>query len=111
MSLLDAGSDGRYPPTPAKGDPMPQTREYWEKRAAMDQELIIEQKEEISRLKHQANNLSQKVKSLTDTAASAVSVSDLIAAEIGLVLKENTELRAKNHIATEAFKLLDIELG
>jgi hypothetical protein len=106
MSLLDAGSDGRYPPTPAKGDPMPQTREYWEKRAAMDQELIIEQKEEISRLKHQANNLSQKVKSFANVAAQAA----LNASELGAVLKENTELRAEKAEAVKAMKLLGMKL-
>jgi hypothetical protein len=49
----------RAMPTPARGQPMPQTREYWEKRAAMDQELILEQKDEISRLKHTVNQLRQ----------------------------------------------------
>ena len=51
-----------FPPTPPKGEPMPQTREYWEKRAAMDLDLIMEQKEEISRLKQTVNNLRQKLK-------------------------------------------------
>jgi hypothetical protein len=47
------------PATP-KAEPMPQTREYWIKMAAMDQELILEQKEEISRLKFKLNQLQQK---------------------------------------------------
>ncbi len=51
------------PLTPPRGEPMPQTREYWEKRAAMDLELIMEMKEEISKLKHTVNQLRQKVKS------------------------------------------------
>lgn len=45
--------------SPAKGEPMPQTREYWEKRAMLDQELILEQKSEISKLKHRVNKLEQ----------------------------------------------------
>lgn len=52
------------PLTPAKGDPMPQTREYWEKRADMDQALILKQRDEIGRLKYKVNQLEQKVKKL-----------------------------------------------
>lgn len=48
------------PPT-IKGQPMPQTREYWIQLAARDQELILEQRDEISRLKAKVNNLQQKV--------------------------------------------------
>lgn len=48
------------PPT-KKGQPMPQTREYWVQLAARDQELILEQRDEISRLKAKVNNLQQKV--------------------------------------------------
>jgi len=40
---------------------MPQTREYWEKRAVMDLELIMEQKEEISKLKIKINKLEQSL--------------------------------------------------
>jgi hypothetical protein len=47
-------------PTPAKGEPMPKTIEYYIKRGDMDQELIMEQKEEISRLKQTVNKLRQK---------------------------------------------------
>jgi hypothetical protein len=53
-----------HPITPPKGKPMPQTREYWEKRAHMDQELILEMKEEIASLKHENNNLKQKLRRL-----------------------------------------------
>ena len=48
----------KRPLTPEKGKPMPQTREYWEKRAQMDQELILSQKAEISRLNARINKLS-----------------------------------------------------
>jgi len=48
------------PPTPARGKAMPRTIEYYIKRGDMDQELIMEQKEEISRLKQKVNNLRQK---------------------------------------------------
>ena len=50
----------KLPQTPAKGNAMPQTLPYWEKRAMMDQELILEQKEEISKLKQKVNQLEQK---------------------------------------------------
>jgi cell division protein FtsB len=43
---------------------MPQTREYWEKRADMDQALILKQRDEIGRLKYKVNQLEQKVKKL-----------------------------------------------
>lgn len=46
--------------SPEKGEPMPQTREYWEKRAMLDQELILEQKAEISKLKQRINKLEQE---------------------------------------------------
>jgi len=48
------------PRTPARGDPMPQTREYWEKRAMDDQDVILAQRDEISRLKQKINKLEQK---------------------------------------------------
>ena len=51
------------PITPPKGERMPDTKEYWEKRAAMDLELIMEMKKEISRLKQANNNLKQKINS------------------------------------------------
>jgi hypothetical protein len=53
-----------HPLTPAKGQPMPRTIEYYIKRGDMDQELIMEQKEEISRLKQKVNNLRQRIISL-----------------------------------------------
>ena len=49
------------PPTPARGEAMPQTREYWEKRAETDQELILSQRDEISGLKRKINKLEQKL--------------------------------------------------
>ena len=49
----------RRPLTPSRGESMPQTREYWEKRAAMDQELILEQRDEINKLKQKINKLEQ----------------------------------------------------
>lgn len=48
-------------PSNGKKEPMPQTREYWIKLAAMDQELILEQKDQISRLKVQLNKLQQRL--------------------------------------------------
>lgn len=56
-----------YPPTPARYEPMPQTREYWEKRAHMDQDLILKMKNEISLLKRTINMLRQKLKSNNPT--------------------------------------------
>ncbi len=53
--------DGYTPLTPAKGEPMPQTREYWEKRAQMDQEIILEQKAEIGKLNAKVNKLQQQI--------------------------------------------------
>lgn len=47
------------PITPPRGEPMPQTQEYWEKRAIMDQDLILEQREDISKLKVRINKLEQ----------------------------------------------------
>ena len=49
-----------YPITPPKGEKMPQTREYWEKRADMDQELILKQRDEIGELKQRINKLQQE---------------------------------------------------
>jgi len=48
------------PPVP-RGQPMPQTREYWIQLAARDQELILEQRDEINRLKCRVNDLQQKL--------------------------------------------------
>jgi hypothetical protein len=47
------------PPT-LKGSKMPMTQEYFYKVLAMDQELILEQREEIQRLKMTINQLRQK---------------------------------------------------
>lgn len=49
------------PMTPAKNEPMPQTPEYWMKRASMDLELIMEMKEEISKLKQKVDKLRKKL--------------------------------------------------
>ena len=43
-----------------KGQPMPQNREYWVQLAARDQELILEQADEINRLKQTINKLRQR---------------------------------------------------
>ena len=48
------------PVTPAKGEPMPKTTEQFYKILAMDQELILEQKSEIEKLKMTINKLRQK---------------------------------------------------
>jgi len=48
------------PTTPARGEPMPQTRPYWEKRAERDQELILKQKGKIESLEQTINQLRQK---------------------------------------------------
>jgi len=50
---------GHAPPIP-KGVPMPREIAYYEKRALMDQELILEQSVEIQRLKMTVNDLRQK---------------------------------------------------
>lgn len=50
----------KHPMTPARGESMPQTQEYWEKRADMDQELILEQRDEINKLKQKINKLEQR---------------------------------------------------
>ena len=47
-------------PTPAKGEPMPQTRAYWEKRAESDAELILQMRDEQARLRQKINKLEQK---------------------------------------------------
>ena len=49
------------PPIP-KGARMPRVIAYYEKRALMDQELILEQSLEIQRLKMTVNDLRQKLK-------------------------------------------------
>lgn len=49
------------PPTPEKGERMPDTKEHWEKFTAMQDELIMEQKAEISRLAQQVGRLRKKL--------------------------------------------------
>ena len=49
-----------YKTTPALGEPMPKTHEQLYKMLAMDQELILEQKDEIAKLKMTINKLRQK---------------------------------------------------
>lgn len=48
--------------TPAKGEPMPRTVEYYKANAIRDQELILAMKAQISRLKQKINKLKQTVK-------------------------------------------------
>ena len=59
--MVEALPIHRCPPTPPKGQPMPRTIEYYIKRGDMDQELILEQKEEISRLKQDRDKLRKKL--------------------------------------------------
>jgi len=47
------------PPTP-KDEKMPMTEEYFYKTLAMNEELIFEMKDEISKLKMTINKLQQK---------------------------------------------------
>lgn len=49
-----------YATTPAHYEAMPKTQEQFYKILAMDQELILEQKDEISKLKATINRLRQK---------------------------------------------------
>ena len=53
--------DWRDVPTPIKGVKMPMTEEHFTKVVAMRDELIFEQKEEISKLKIKINKLQQKL--------------------------------------------------
>ena len=47
--------------TPPKGEKMPMTEEHFQKVIAMDQELILEQKDEIAKLKMKVNKLQQRI--------------------------------------------------
>ena len=47
------------PLTPPRGQAMPRTVEYYQANAIRDQELIMEQKAEISKLKVKINKLEQ----------------------------------------------------
>jgi hypothetical protein len=47
--------------TPTKGEKMPMTEDQFQKVIAMDQELILEQKDEIAKLKMKINRLQQRV--------------------------------------------------
>ena len=49
-----------YETTAARYEPIPKTEEQFYKILAMDQELILEQKEEIAKLKMTINKLRQK---------------------------------------------------
>ena len=46
--------------TPAKGEPMPRTIEHYQANALRDQELILEQRDEIAKLKQKINKLEQR---------------------------------------------------
>ena len=46
--------------TPKKGEPMPKTIDHYQALAARDLELIMEQREEIARLKQTVNQLRQR---------------------------------------------------
>ena len=46
--------------TPAKGEPMPRTVEHYQANAERDQELILEQRDEIGRLKQRINKMEQR---------------------------------------------------
>ena len=54
-----------YPLTPTKGQRMPMTEAHFAKVCAMRDELIFEQKSEISKLKAKVNKLEQKLVRLT----------------------------------------------
>lgn len=45
--------------TPARGEPMPDTREYWEKHWLMQDELIRDLLAENRKLKQKVNKLEQ----------------------------------------------------
>lgn len=51
----------RKPSLVTKGEPMPQTIEHWQELAGGYEEVMLKDKEEISRLKQQVNNLQQKL--------------------------------------------------
>lgn len=50
----------KSPKTPAKGLPMPRAIEHYQANALRDQELILEQKDEIAKLKQKINKLDQR---------------------------------------------------
>lgn len=58
--ICDVCEERRNAITPPKGEPMPRTVEYYQANAIRDQELIMGQKDEISRLKMRINKLEQK---------------------------------------------------
>jgi len=55
-----------YPLTPAKGLPMPRTVEHYQANADRDQELILEQRVEISKLKSRVNKLQQRFEAMVE---------------------------------------------
>jgi len=60
VHTYDDDEDLELPRTPPRGQAMPETVEAYKALAARDLELIMEQKEEISRLKQKVNKLEQK---------------------------------------------------
>ena len=61
VSLRERMKPKSKPLTPPRGQPMPQTQEYWEKRAQDDQEVILRQRKEIARLCKRVNQLEQRL--------------------------------------------------
>lgn len=51
--------------TPGKDKPMPETKEHYLKMLSLDDELIHEQRVEISQLKVKLNKANQKIDKLT----------------------------------------------
>ena len=60
--LTDAKKD--LPISPAKGEPMPKTIEYYQRCMVTDQELILNMERELSNYKQVVNKLEQKVAQL-----------------------------------------------
>ena len=59
-NMREFGPKKGLPLTPAKGLPMPRTVEHYPANALRDQELILEQRAEIGRLKQRINKLEQR---------------------------------------------------
>lgn len=51
---------GPFRKTPAKGEPMPQTIESWQKLYGLAEKAMLKDKGEISRLKQKINQLEQR---------------------------------------------------
>lgn len=58
---LELCAKSNNPPTPAKGLSMPGTVEHYQANAARDNELILEMKDEISRLKQSLHQARVKI--------------------------------------------------